>query len=195
MFEFIEGEIVESNPSYTVIKTGGVGYFIHISLSTYSFLSNKKEARIYTHQVVREDAHLIFGFYNKEEREIFRHLISVSGIGANTARMILSSLSPSEIQQAIINTDVSLIKSIKGIGQKTAERLIVELKDKMGKIETQSDLFVSKDNTIKNEALSALVMLGFAKINVSKVIDKLTKGQNLEDLTVETLVKQALKKL
>ena len=195
MFEFIEGEIAEVNPTYVVIKTGGVGYFIHISLNTFSFLNQKKQAVLFTHQVIREDAHLLFGFYNKPEREIFRQLISVSGIGANTARMMLSSLSPAEIQQAILESDVTLLKSIKGVGLKTAQRIIVELKDKLGKLDTHDDLFVSQDNTIKNEALSALVMLGFSKNNVTKVLDQLTKGQSLANISVEELVKQALKKL
>ena len=195
MFDFIEGEIIEINPSYTVIKTGGIGYFINISLHTFSFLNNKKEARIYTHQVVREDAHLLFGFYNKSEREIFRQLISISGIGANTARMMLSALSPAEIQQAIIEADVNILKSIKGLGLKTAQRIIVELKDKLGKLDTPAELFVSKDNTIRKEALSALVMLGFTKNNITKVLDQVLKEKNAGDLTVEELVKIALKKL
>ena len=195
MFDFIEGEIIEINPSYVVIKTGGTGYFIHISLNTFSFLNNKKEIRIYTHQVIREDAHLLFGFYNKNEREIFRQLISISGIGANTARMMLSALSPAEIQQAIIEADVNILKSIKGLGLKTAQRIIVELKDKLGKLDTHADLFVTKDNTIRNEALSALVMLGFSKNNVTKVLDQVLKEKNAADLTVEELVKIALKKL
>ncbi len=195
MYEFIEGEIIEINPTYIIIKSGGIGYFINITLTSYTILSNKKEAKLYVHQVVREDAHLLFGFFQKDEREIFRQLISVSGIGANTARMMLSSLSSSEIQQAILESDVSLLKSIKGVGLKTAQRLIVDLKDKLGKIETHADLFPSKGNTNRNEALSALVMLGFPKNNVTKVLDQLSKTLNLQETTVEEIVKQALKKL
>jgi holliday junction DNA helicase RuvA len=195
MYEFIEGEIEGSNPSYAVIKTGGIGYFIHISLNTFSFLNNKKHAKLFIHQVIREDAHLLFGFQNTNERDIFRHLISVSGIGANTARMMLSSLSPNDIQEAILKSDLDVLKGIKGIGLKTAQRVIVELKDKMGKADTQNDLFITKDNTNKNEALSALVMLGFAKKNVEKVLDQLTQGKEVAEIKVEDLVKMALKKL
>ena len=195
MFEFIQGEISEINPSYVVINTGGTGYFINISLTTFTALNGKENARLFIHQVIREDAHLLFGFFSKYEREVFRQLISVSGIGANTARMMLSSLEPDEVQKSIIEANVDVLKSVKGVGLKTAQRVIVELKDKLGKTDLPADLFVKTDNTIKEEALSALVMLGFTKNNVAKVLDQLFKDTNNKELKVEEVIKKALKKL
>lgn len=133
MFEYIKGDLVDLTPTSTVIETYGIGYFLNISLNTYSRLSGHKKAHLYLHQVVREDAHLLFGFIDEQERGTFRHLISVSGVGANTARMMLSSLSPSEIKTAILTDNVKTLQGIKGIGAKTAQRIIIELKDKFGK--------------------------------------------------------------
>lgn len=193
MYEYIEGKIAEINPAYVIIDCGGIGYFINISLTTFSQIQSKKEIKLFTHFVVREDAQLLFGFQNKHEREIFRYLISVSGVGANTARMMLSSLTPNEIQKAIISDNVGLLKSIKGIGIKTAQRLIVELKDKLAKESLKEEIIFTKDNTIKDEALSALVMLGFNKIAVEKIINIIfTENPNI---TVEDLIKLALKRL
>lgn len=193
MFEFIEGNLIENTPAYAIIETGGVGYFINTSLNTYSALGDQPKGKLYLHQIIREDTNALFGFYDKREREIFRHLISVSGIGANTARMMLSSQSPGEIQKAILENNVNLLKSIKGIGAKTAQRVIIELKDKLGKVDMSDEFFVSTDNTLKEEALSALIMLGFPKKNIEKTIDKIVK--TTPGISVEELVKQALKML
>ncbi len=191
MYEYIQGKISELTPTYVVVDNQGVGYFISISLNTYSALSGKEQAIVFIHQVVREDALLLYGFYNKSEREIFRQLISVSGIGANTARMMLSSLSPAEIQEAILSGNVKILNNIKGIGPKTAQRIIIDLKDKVGKSDISGDFLLTQSNTNRDEALSALVMLGFAKNSVDKVLDKLIKDN--PKAKVEELVKKALK--
>ncbi|PKP39645.1 MAG: Holliday junction branch migration protein RuvA [Bacteroidetes bacterium HGW-Bacteroidetes-15] len=193
MYEFVSGKIIEVNPTYAVIETGGIGYNINISLQTFSSLEGKTEAMLYLHQVVREDAHLLYGFAKKAERVLFRHLISVSGVGANTARVILSSLSADEISAAIMQSDVETLKRIKGIGLKTAQRIVVDLKDKLGKGGVDQEIFASPNNTLKQEALSALVMLGFAKSVAEKTIDQLLK-QNPSH-SVESLIKDALKGL
>lgn len=191
MFEYIQGKVSELTPASVIIDNHGVGYFINISLNTYSALSGKDQAVVFIHQTIREDAHTLYGFFNKSEREIFRYLISVSGIGANTARMMLSSLSPTEIKEAILSGNVKLLNSIKGIGAKTAQRVIVDLRDKVGKSEITGEFLLQESNTNREEALSALVMLGFAKNTVEKVVDKLLKAD--PKLDVEELVKQALK--
>lgn len=191
MYEYIQGKIIELTPAHAVVDTQGVGYFIHISLNTYTALSGKEQAIVFIHHVVREDAQLMFGFHNKSEREVFRHLLSVSGIGANTARMVLSSLSPAEIKEAIISGNVAVLNQIKGVGTKTAQRIIVDLKDKIGKSELSADFLFQQSNTNREEALSALVMLGFVKSAVEKVLDKILKEN--PKATVEELVKQALK--
>ena len=194
MYEFITGDIVEKTPTYIILETGNVGYFINISLFTYSLLPDQKPCQLFIHQIVREDAHILFGFINKEEREVFRQLISVSGVGANTARLILSSLSPLEIQQAINEGNVLELQKIKGIGAKSAQRIIVDLKGKISMASEMDHLFPSKSNTIKEESLSALVNLGFAKKSVEKVLEHVLKGGN-DQITVEELIKEALKKL
>lgn len=191
MYEYIQGTIAELNPAYVVIDSQGIGFHIQISLNTYSALSGKEQAVVFIHQVVREDAHLLYGFFQKSEREIFRHLISVSGIGSNTARMMLSSLSPDEIKDAIVSGNVRLLNSIKGVGPKTAQRVIVDLKDKVGKSDISGEFLLPQSNTNREEALSALVMLGFAKNTVEKVLDKLLQAN--PQTSVENLVKQALK--
>jgi len=193
MYEYLQGEIKELNPTYLVLDNSGIGYFIHISVNTYTHLSDKKNCLVYIHQVIREDAHLLFGFSDKKEREIFLQLISVSGIGANTARMMLSSLSPEEVKSAILQNNIALLKSIKGIGLKTAERIIVDLRDKVGKITDESEIVVSLNNTIKDEALSALVMLGFPKAKIDKLLSDILKDHR--DFTVEELVKESLKRI
>ncbi len=193
MYEYVEGKVEEITPAYAIVNNNGIGYFVNISLSTFPALTKDAIVKLYLHQVVREDAHLLFGFASKTEREIFRLLITVSGIGANTARMMLSSMSPTEIREAILSENLSTLKSIKGIGAKSAQRLIVELKDKLGKDISGEDFFMPKDNTVRNEALSALVALGFGKPAVEKVIDKLISEN--QDISVEDLIKQALKKL
>jgi len=194
MFEYINGKIAELNGSYAIIEAAGIGYFIKISLNTYSFLKDKTEAKLYLHQVLREDTNDLYGFIDKPGREIFRLLISVSGIGANTARVMLSSLTTAEIQKAILENDVNTIKSIKGIGIKTAQRVIVDLRDKIGKVAADAtDIFDTSSNANKDEALSALVMLGFTKKLAEKAIDKVTKSDN--NLSVEDIIKKSLKTL
>ena len=193
MYEFISGKLVELSPAYAVIEAGGIGYQINISLNTFALLEGKSEATLYLHLVVREDAHLLYGFVAKEERELFRHLISVSGVGANTARVILSSLSPAEITQAIAQGDVNLLKQIKGIGLKTAQRIVVDLKDKIAKGSAEQEIFAQSNNTIREEALSALVMLGFTKAVAEKTISQILK--NSPNQTVEGIIKDALKGL
>ncbi len=182
-----------NTPTYITIETGGMGYFVNISVTTFSKLEGKNEFRILVHEVIREDSHQLFGFADNEEREIFRLLISVTGVGANTARMMLSSITPGEIEKAIIGSDVNILKSVKGIGLKTAQRIIVDLKDKVGKHAGSGEIFTFSDNTNREEALSALVMLGFAKSAVSKVLDKVVREE--KNLTVEDMIKRALKNL
>ena len=194
MFEYIKGSVADLTPTYVVVDCTGVGYYVNISLQTYSSFEGKKEILVYLHQVIREDAHLLFGFASKDERELFRLLISVSGVGANTARVILSSMSAAEIQKAIMSADINALKQIKGIGLKTAQRIIVDLKDKVfGKDTGSSQLFNTVNNTIRHEALSALVMLGFNKSAVEKVLDNLLKEESPQ--SVEGLIKLALKQL
>ncbi len=193
MFEFIEGRIIEKTPAYLVLQEGGTGYYINISLFTYSGLAAEGVSRVYIHQVIREDANILYGFHTKQEREIFRLLISVSGIGANTARMILSSLNPEEVTQAIMQGNVSILQGIKGIGGKTAQRIIVDLKDKIAKGVNIDELFLTERNTIREEALSALIALGFGKKQAEKVVSNLLAKE--PGLTVEYVVKQALKLL
>jgi Holliday junction DNA helicase RuvA len=193
MIDYIKGEITRITPTYLIMETGGIGYLINISLTTFSRLETMKEFKVLIHEVIREDSHQLFGFAEDEERDIFRSLISVSGVGANTARMMLSSLSPGEIEKAILGSDVNLLKSVKGIGLKTAQRIIVDLKDKLGKHTGTGEIFAFADNTIRDEALSALVMLGFAKSTVVKVLDKIARDE--KNLTVEDMIKRALKNL
>ena len=193
MIDYIKGEIARVTPTYLIMETGGIGYQINISLTTFSRLENMKEFKVLIHEVIREDSHQLFGFAEEGERDIFRFLISVSGVGANTARMMLSSLNPGEIEKAILGSDVNLLKSVKGIGLKTAQRIIVDLKDKLGKHTGTGEIFAFADNTRRDEALSALVMLGFAKSTVSKVLDKIVRDE--KNLTVEDMIKRALKNM
>jgi len=193
MYEYILGEIIEITPAYVILETGNIGYFINISVNTYSGLSEKKNCKLFLHQVIRDDAHLLFGFITEQERYVFRSLITVSGIGANTARMMLSSMTPDEIRTAIVENNVILLKGIKGIGAKTAQRVIIDLRDKLGKMDESAEIFISQSNTIRDEALSALVMLGFTKKDVEKSLDKVLKDKS--DSSVEELVKLSLKNL
>ncbi len=193
MYEFIRGTIVERNPAHIVIEAGGIGYYINISLNTYSKFNQKNEGLLYLHQVVREDAHVFYGFADKSERDLFRNLISVNGVGANTAIMMLSSLSPDEIAAAVTTENVAVLKAVKGIGIKTAQRIIIDLKDKLGKLTETDQIFLSPNNTILNESLSALVMLGFVKRDAEKVVGKILQEQ--PHTTVESVIKLALKRL
>jgi Holliday junction DNA helicase RuvA len=193
MFEYIKGTVSALKPSHIILEANSVGYYITVSLNTYSQLHGKETVKLFIHQVIREDAHLLYGFADETERELFRMLLSVNGIGSNTAIMMFSSLTPDEVSQAILNENVALLKSIKGIGIKTAQRVIIDLKDKVGKSPASDQIVASKDNTMRNEALSALVNLGFVKKLAEKELDKITAAQ--PNLTVENLIKLALKSL
>lgn len=193
MIEYINGQVIELNPAHAVIDINGMGYFIHISVNTYSLLNGKKQALLYVHEVIREDAHILYGFHDFDERELFRNLISVSGVGANTGMLFLSSLPASEIKIAIVSGDVNRLKSVKGVGLKTAQRIIVELKDKLSKEPISSNIFAEPDNSTRNEALSALVTLGFVKKSAEKVVDKVMKVN--PDFSVEQVIKEALKQM
>ncbi len=191
MIEYIRGKIVTVNPSFAIVETGNIGYLINISLNTFSALKKDSEQQFFIHEIIREDTHALYGFLNDEERTIFRHLISVSGIGANTARLILSSMTPMELQEAITSGNVALIKQVKGIGLKTAQRLIVDLKDKIGKLSIDDNFLAVSNNTIKEEALSALVTLGFPKKQIEKTVEKILVENT--DISVEDLIKEVLK--
>ncbi len=194
MISFLQGDIEEKNPACLVINCQGVGYMVHISLHTYNATPDEGEVKIHTLQVIREDAHLLYGFAGKEERELFSHLISVSGVGPNTARMILSSMTPGDVKAAIVNNNISILQSIKGIGAKSAQRIIVDLKDRLekeGVLKTENLQFA--DNTIQQEALSALVMLGFAKNTAQKAIAAILKKNRNTAISAEFLVKEALR--
>ena len=193
VLEYISGKLVEITPASAVIDKSGLGYFIQISLNTFSRIRKEAEVKLFIQEIIREDSHDLYGFFEPAERELFRLLITVSGVGANTARMMLSSIPPAELQKAILTEDVSLIKSVKGIGIKTAQRIIIDLRDKLGKVGESTQIFTGLDNTSREEALSALVMLGFGKSESTKVLDKLLSSE--PDLGVEDLVKTALKKL
>lgn len=195
MFDYIKGEPTELNPAYVVLETGGVGYCVNITLPTFSALSGKTNAKLYVYEAIREDAHLLYGFMNQAERQLFLLLISVSGIGANTARMIMSSYSSQEIQEMIATGNVVALNAIKGIGSKTAQRIIVDLKDKIQKIalapgQSSNPVFAA-NNELKEEAVSALVMLGFAAAASQKTVDQILKSE--PHLRVEQLIKMALK--
>ena len=193
MIEYIKGEITEISPAHVVVEANSLGYFINISLNTYSALQDKQSCKLYVYEAIREDAHILYGFLDKSERQLFLLLISVSGIGANTARMILSSLSVAELEDVIASGNVSMLKSIKGIGAKTAERVIVDLRDKVKKTTEESMLTTQRDSTVKTEALSALVMLGFNQSASQKAVTKIVNEN--PTLSVEQVLKQALKLL
>jgi len=193
MIAQIKGRLIEKTPTYVVIDCDGVGYELKISLNTFSQLGDEENCLLFTHFVVREDAQLLYGFKEKSERELFRLLTSVSGIGPSTAMMILSSLSPTETKRAILSGDVNTLKGVKGIGSKSAERIIIDLRDKIPGIEISSSNSFVGDNTIKDEALSALMMLGFSKKPAEKALEKIIESS--EDITVEELIKRTLKNL
>ncbi len=193
MITQIKGKLVEKNPTQVVVDCNGIGYEINISLYTFSSLSSDENIKLFTHLQVREDAHILYGFFSVLERAVFRLLISVSGIGTSTARTMLSSLTPVEIQQAIGTEDVATIQGVKGIGLKTAQRVIIELKDKIKSLQGADEIPVFKSNTIKEETLSALEVLGYSRKASEKVVDKLIQGA--PDSTVEELIKSALNKL
>ena len=187
----IEGILESKIPTHVVIDVNGVGYLLNISLNTYDALPSKGKLRLFSHLIVREDAHILFGFSEEEERMMFRELINVSGVGASTALMVLSSMKPAEVAQAVDQSDVNAFKSVKGIGLKSAQRIIVDLKGKLDKIESNSDFLSSQGNTYKNEALSALVVLGIDKKKASNTIDEILKNNDVS--SVEELIKMTLK--
>lgn len=192
MLEYIKGDITELTPTYAIVDNHGIGYFINISLYTFTALQNNQKATLYIYEAIREDAHVLFGFSEKSEREMFLLLISVSGVGPNSARMILSSLSPTELQTAIATSNVNSLKAVKGIGAKTAQRIIVDLKDKIkAPSDTLLDIQIPANSEIFDEALAALIMLGFSQQASQKVLKKLLSES--QGLSVEKVIKQALK--
>ncbi|MBP6424918.1 MAG: Holliday junction branch migration protein RuvA [Flavobacterium sp.] len=193
MIAHIQGKLVEKNPTEVVIDCGGVGYHINISLHTYSLLPNADQIKLFTYLQIKEDAHTLFGFFEKSEREIFKMLLSVSGIGASIARTMLSSLEPKQIIQAIASGDVGTVQSIKGIGVKTAQRVILDLQDKVLKLFDLDEISMVLNNTNRDEALSALEVLGFVRKSSEKVVEKIIKED--PDATVESIIKRALKSL
>jgi Holliday junction DNA helicase RuvA len=194
MITHIKGKLIEKNPTYAIIDCNGVGYFLNISLNTYSAIPDAENLMLYTHFIVREDTQTLYGFASKLEREIFRLLISVSGVGPSTARVMLSSMTTEQIQQAIASSDNAAIQSVKGIGAKTAQRVIIDLKDKIVKTYGLSEeSFATNHNTIKEEALSALEVLGYTKRQVDKLVQKIM--QETPNISLEDVIKKALKNL
>lgn len=198
MFAYLNGKITHKTPTHVYLDCNGVGYFVNISLATFSQIENAAQVKLFTHLVVKEDAHVLYGFFTEDEKAMFLHLISVSGVGPNTARLVLSSLSINELQKAIISGDVRLIQSIKGIGPKSAQRLILELKDKLKKEPVQegmdSSLLHGSNSVMTDEALAALNMLGFQKIQAEKAVHKALRD-NHQISSVEDLIKLSLKNL
>jgi len=193
MITHIRGKLVEKNPTFAIIECNGIGYFINISLHTFSKIPDIEAIKLYTYLSVKEDSQTLFGFSDKVEREVFKLLISVSGVGTSIARTMLSSMTPEQIQHSIASEDVATIQSVKGIGAKTAQRVIIDLKDKIVKTYLLSEDYVKSDNTIKDEALSALEVLGFSRKQVEKLVHKII--QESPDTTLENIIKRALKNL
>lgn len=199
MIEYIKGELTDLSPAMAVVEAGGVGYALNISLNTYSAIQGKKDVKLYAFESIREDAHVLYGFVNKKERELFQLLITVSGIGPNTARMVLSSMSPSELCNSISTGNEKLIKGIKGIGLKTAQRIIVDLRDKIvtlgiaEEIPAGGSIQAPVNNQVKDEAVSALTMLGFSPAPSQKVVVSIL--QERPDAPVEEVIKLALKQI
>ena len=193
MITQLQGKLVEKNPTNVVIDCNGVGYFVNISLNTYAALPEGEAIKLYTYLQIKEDAHTLYGFLTKAEREVFILLISVSGVGAGTARTMLSSLTAAQVRNAIVNGEVATIQSVKGIGAKTAQRVVLDLKDKMLKLQDFADAPISGVSTHKEEALAALEVLGFVRKQAEKVVDKIVQAS--ESLSVEDIIKQALKSL
>ena len=194
MYSFISGKVAEKNPAYVVIDNHGVGYLINITLNTFTAIGEQSEVKLYVHLAIREDAHVLYGFYTEEERSLFLQLITVSGVGCNTARLILSSLSVRETVDAISNNNTKAIQNVKGIGAKTAQRIIVDLHDKIAKLNiSDGEKTPVGYNTLKEEALSALMVLGFNRTSIEKILDKLMS--QMENPNVEQLIKEALRLL
>jgi len=195
MINHLNGRLVEKSPTHVVIECGGVGYFLNISLNTFSKLPESESCKLFAHLVVREDSHTLYGFIDEKERLVYQKLISVSGIGPSTGRMILSTFSPEEVIAYIHQGDVAAIKSVKGIGAKTAQRLIIDLQDKIGRVDaSELEKVTFGNNTFKNDALTALTSLGIDKNRADKIIDKILKSEG-QDIKLEQLIKLALKQL
>lgn len=203
MYEYFQGKLAEINPAYAVIDIGGTGFILHITLNTYTKINGQEQCKLFAHHVVREDAQVLFGFADQDERELFRQLISVSGVGPNTARLLLSSLNVSELKEAIVTGKVSVLKSVKGIGEKSAQRIIVDLKGKVDREVFSPEKVDISHNTIREESLSGLVILGFPKKVAEKSVDEVIKdlqqlaisGDERPVLSVERIIKEALKRL
>jgi Holliday junction DNA helicase RuvA len=193
MIDHLKGKLVEKNPTHVVIECGGVGYFVNISLHTFSKILDAENIMLFTHLQVKEDSHTLFGFFEKSEREIFRLLLSVSGIGASIARTMLSSMAPMQVRDAIATGNVVLIQAIKGIGTKTAQRVILDLKDKILKIYDIDEVLAISNNTNKDEALSALEVLGFVRKQSERIVDKILSQD--ASLSAEAIIKLSLKNL
>lgn len=193
MYEYLNGKLAYKSPTHVVLDVGGIGYHVHISLNTYAQIKDIEQCKLYISFQVREDSHTLYGFKEEGERRLFEHLVSVSGIGPGTGRMILSSISPDEIQSAIISGNVPILQRIKGIGPKTAQRLVLELQDKLKKQGPDALIAIPKHQSVPEEALSALVMLGFARLQAEKMLTSIV--QQHPNLPVEALIKEALKKL
>lgn len=194
MIHYLNGTITEINPAYVVVECNGLGYFVNISLFTFEKIQSKKQVKLLTHFIVREDAHSLYGFAEESERQMFKLLLAVSGVGANTARMILSSMSPAEIFETINANEANRLQKIKGIGLKTAQRIIIDLRDKVGKELDLTENTSSSHNTIKQEALSALVQLGFSRVAAEKVLNRIMQ-ESSSISSVEEMIRLALKYL
>lgn len=193
MYEYLNGKLVQKHPTHVILDVGGIGYFVHISLHTYSQLRDDEACKLFVSFQVKEDSHTLYGFLEEGERRLFEHLISVSGIGPSTGRMILSSIAPDEVRSAIISGNIPLLKSIKGIGPKTAQRIVLELQDKLKKQGPDALTAIPARQSVPDEALSALVMLGFQRVQAEKALNSIIQTQ--PDSTVEMLIKEALKRL
>jgi len=194
MYDYFSGKLSELNPTFAVVECGGVAYYLNISLYTFSRLGKSENCKIYAHLIVREDIMVLYGFAEPTEREMFRLLINVSGVGAGTARMILSSLSSNDLKEAVITNNLFALKSVKGVGEKTAQRILIDLKGKMDKDGLLSEIVLHPHNSVRQEALTALNLLGFQKNMAEKAIDKVLKSEQ-EELNVAHLIKLALKNL
>lgn len=193
MITHLKGKLVEKSPTNVVIEVNGIGYWVNISLTTFSQIPDNENIKLYTHLQIKEDSHSLYGFYSKKEREIFRLLISVSGVGTSTARTMLSSLDPQQVVEAISSNNVSIVQSVKGIGSKTAQRLIIELRDKILKIYDLDETYINSNNTTREEALSALEVLGINKKSSERLVDKIIKEN--QDISVEEIIKETLKNI
>ncbi|MGN0034062.1 MAG: Holliday junction branch migration protein RuvA [Candidatus Limimorpha sp.] len=194
MYSFISGTVVEKNPAYVIIDNQGIGYLINITLNTFTSIGEQEKVKLFVHLAIREDAHTLYGFYTEQERSLFLQLITVSGVGCNTARLILSSMTVKEAAEAIATSNTRLIQGVKGIGAKTAQRIVVDLHDKIGKLEIEeSEKTSAGGNTTRDEALSALMVLGFSKVSIEKILDRLLK--QMDNPAVEDLIKESLRLL